>query len=176
MKKNYLPLTGNKRIIFLALSILLISAIVLSTIFFVVPALQYSKAQKLIEKGEYEKAYNTLIGIIDYKDSREKLKNFDIKYEKMTKTEIGENGTKKVFSYEYSYDKYGNKLTENCYDADGKLTYAHKREYEYDKNGNVILDKTYEDGKLTYFNKFEYDSEGRKILSEDYFTNGNISS
>ena len=174
--KNFIPLTGYKRILAIAASILLISAIVLSTIFFIIPALQYSRAQKLIDKGEYEKAYNTLIGIIDYKDSREKLKNFDIKYEKKTQTEIGENGKEKVLTYEYSYDKYGNLLTENCYNADGSLSYSIEKEYEYDKNGNVILDKTYEDGALVYFNKFEYDSEGRKILAEDYFTNGNISS
>lgn len=174
--KNFIPLTGYKRILAIAASILLISAIVLSTIFFIIPALQYSRAQKLIDKGEYKKAYNTLIGIIDYKDSREKLKNFDIKYEKMTRTEIGVDGEEKVSTYEYSYDKYGNLLTENCYNADDSLSYSKKREYEYDKNGNVILDKAYEDGALAYFNKFEYDSEGRKILSEDYFTNGNISS
>lgn len=64
---------------------------------------------------------------------------------------------------EYTYDKDGNCLTEDCNEND----YSYHLEYEYDKDGNIVKETYYSNDILTSIITREYDKKGR-LTSEIY--------
>lgn len=90
-------------------------------------------------------------------------------------------------SYAYTYDEYGNQLTEVCtsgyYYADGSDSgeeeiYSLSYEREYDEKGNEVYCGKWTDGIFDGEAWYEYDAKGNPIKSirYDYYESGEISS
>ena len=148
------------------------------------PWYRYSSAVSMIEKGEYAKAYETLLKIEDFDNSKELIKNFIIVPEGKTSTA---SYTDSSIVTRYIYDKNGNCTKENITSAtEGNATiertfdehnnmiekvHTHpeegtKREtYKYTYQGDFVTELTVTDsfGKAVT-TKYTYDENGNCIL------------
>lgn len=167
-KKNFFA-KHKKGLIASAISLVLVAALVVCSIFFVVPPLRYNHALKLIEKEDYKGAYEIFYDMIDYKDSAKLIRNFYAIGEREEEEYSGtdDEGNEYTRKYVREYDKYGNTTLSKGYD-DGELSYESEYEYEYDKDGNIINEKSYADGELSYETRYEYSKDGVRIKEEEY--------
>lgn len=162
----------KKIVIISAVALVLVAAVVLGSVFFVIPSIKYNKAVGLIEDGEYKEAYR-ILSKLDFKDSEDLLKNFVVRYEscKQYYTE-GEEVDEYSRTYEFEYDEEGNILFEKCYSEDRDYVWS-TDEYKYDKNGNLIEKISVDEGdKLSYF--YEYDEAGNNIVIRRISDYGNM--
>ena len=111
--------------------------------------LKYERAMKLIEKGEYEKAY----AIFEELGDSEMCAKFHYVPVSVKNTFAG--GTKHSFEY-FEYNENG---------LLSKITYGdsgHSVEFLYDENGNFIREITNNNG-VKSFESYTYDKNGNKI-------------
>ena len=173
-----------KKIISLLITVcILVSSLVSCNVF--EKSSLYKEANSLIEKGEYEKAYEILKDLGDYKDAEKMLSRFryaptsitlknsrmedmketiEIKLNKNNLTEsfIRPRGTYGDVVYSLSYDDDG-KLTEYKVSniKDGETTYTDTTKYTYDKNGNMTREAMSSlSSTLQYSIEYSYDKNG----------------
>ncbi len=86
-------------------------------------------------------------------------------------------GSKKLISsrYEYTYDKKGNRLSEELYYSNDSL--GHRCTYTYDSRGNILEEMQYnQSGMLFSKIVYRYNSEGKIIETSHYNENNTLSS
>ncbi len=158
-----------KKIICLAFVICLISMSFVSC-----GSIKQNKAQKLIEQGDYQAAYEILKQMDNNKNAQKLLQNFQFvlvqresgyllsenahniavytynEYGLLCKSESDNN----VFEYEYDQNKRLVKTSHN-----GSLT----NEYEYDSKGNLIKHTSWSGRYPQFGYEYAYDDQGRMI-------------
>lgn len=153
----------------------------------------YENALKLIEEREYKQAYIDIKSLGGYKDCRELLDKFTVRYGKEEyisyngRDEIlakwiyvrDENGNETVHevygkggAFEektaFEYDEYNNLKKYTVYDEDGKAGCTREQVIEYDENGNMTLFISCDGYKTEY----AYDGNGNKNLMVEYDPDG----
>ena len=137
-------------------------------------SIKQNRAQKLIDKGNYQAAYDILKKMDNNKNAQELLQNFQFvlvqrqsgyllsenahdkdvytynEYGLLCKSE-SENG---VFEYEYDQNK---RLVKELYN--GSMT----NEYEYDSKGNIIKHTSWWGSYPQFGYEYAYDDQGRMI-------------
>ena len=147
-----------------AISVVLILCLVFASVYYFLPAYRYSKALDLIEAGEYNKAYDTLLSCGSFKDSEELLKNFKTVYKTQNVYEKFD-GELSARTVKYEYDEKGRLLRTLSGD---KQDVFNESKYEYDENGNVTLLASYNQNGLYMKHEYVYDQKGTKILEKTY--------
>lgn len=170
----------KKKIIIIISACVLAVALMIGGIILLIPYFRYNMANIYINRGEYKKAYDILSGL-DYKDSKEKLKNFSVKYQDIEI--LYYNGTDTdTMKHQKQFSTNGDILTAKSirdgqtsevkyfYDEKGRLDSVEQYEngaiegytlYKYDDKGNQTHIKWYDSlGHLLYLNEYEYDAKG----------------
>lgn len=142
----------NKALIKKALSIgipavVAVVAVIFVIVKFIVPPVNYSKAQKLLAAGDYEGAYSKFYSVKGYKDSADILEDFVSVY-------TVKNGD------QYEYDEKGNIIKEKVYDD---YNVYHTKEYLYDDQNNLIKVIYSESDDITARTVTEYDVKGNLL-------------
>ncbi len=159
---------------------------------------KYEKALKLLKKGKHEEAYEMLIALGDYKDSRAFAEKFYYVTAKTTETQVvhdrlGIRNEVDVKKFVYNrngicaericfFDGGGKTTCKLTYDDNGNLIKEKSvgvtdniRIYEFvnNENGDVVKMDDYNSGKLYQSIKYSYD-EARRIVKqvETYANNG----
>lgn len=163
----------KKAIIWSAVSLVMILAIVFSSIYFFIPNYHYYTAKNLIEEGKYAQAYEYLEKHENYTFAKEMLEDFNIVYQNHEYIYYDEDGKETVRNtYEYKFDQKGRLIEQTSRDIEGTTTTT---KYAYDKNNNLIESKEYdEDNSLTYKYKYTYDKNNKKTLIERYNAKGEL--
>ena len=132
----------------------------------------YQNAISLIKSQQYDKAYDALVNLGDYKDTKQLLSNFSIVYENVT------SYLSQLYSTsDYTYDSNG-----NCTKIINTTTYddvegggIDTTEYIYDEKGNCIKE-IFSSGSHQYNTEYIYDENGNRIKELEYDYAGELSS
>lgn len=147
------------KITIIALSILFIVGVIsFFGVKFGLPYYYYSKAQTLIDSGDYARAYYHLKKCIDYKDSGEILDNFKVIYEKKY-----ENDLKEGREYYYTYSENGDLIERIEYKNGVKIS---ESKYGNDDSHDLIYKIGYdENGNFEYKYESVYDNKGTHLYA-----------
>ncbi|MBE6976088.1 MAG: hypothetical protein E7439_02685 [Ruminococcaceae bacterium] len=167
-----------KIVLFAALAVLLVSAIVLSAIFYFTPLFNYNSAKKLIEAGSYAEAYEKLQKYPQFLDTEDLLPCFIIKYEqKDVKYCAYLNNSEYVSNerYAYVFDEAGNCIRITYQNVEEGTTFC--SEYTYDESGRKLtaVEAQYDlTGSLTFkeTHTYEYHENGSRCLYAFYDSSG----
>ena len=137
-------------------------------------SIKQNQAQKLIDQGDYQAAYDILKKMDNNKNAQELLQNFQfVLVERQSGYLLSENAHKKAV---YTYNEYGllckseskNGVYEYEYDQNKRLVKASHNgsltdEYEYDSNGNLTKHTSWWDKYPQFGYEYAYDGQGRMI-------------
>jgi hypothetical protein len=115
------------------------------------PAIADTSYTQKNKQGKIVKSYNSQTSSLDYYDSLGRI----VKVNNLMP------GTNSILNHVvFTYDKWGNQISNTNYDNSGKIIGLKLTStfYDIDKNGNWRKVKGYQDGKLTYYckRKIEY--------------------
>lgn len=162
----------KKILLFVALPLVLIAAITFASVKFAVPYYHYSTAKKYIEENKNTRAFHHLTECIDFKDSKELIRDFSIVFkteENEYGYEVGNEMEVHKSRSEAEFDKNGNIISATSYVYDEDDKYTGKNVHEYDKNGNNTLYASYDkNDKCTSKTVTEYNKKGDIILTKEY--------
>lgn len=179
----------NKKVVAIGtgvVTIMITFVIVLNAV--VKPYIKYNKAMTLIDEGNFTEAYDTLISIVEYKNSKDYLLRFTINCDKKVCT--ASNG--EVTTCEFTYDDSGNCtkavekssngyscIYEYSYNSEGDCTKVvnpssengYSVEYIYDNDGNCVK-QVYTSSDLDATYEYLYDDKGYLIKELCTYSNG----
>lgn len=179
----------KKGLIASTISLVLVVALVLSTIFLFIPGFHYYRALSLIEDGAYTAAYSHLDTCRGFKDTDILLNDFEVHYQKVKTTTYTKTGKvedtstdrneylykyddnhkleylikEDAWRYEFTYDDNGRKISEVAYDSENRVDTRY--DYKYNKDGKLIYElRDY--GSYKY--EYNLDGKGNLISALDY--------
>lgn len=152
-------------------------AIVLTTIFFIIPLIQHNMALDHIDSGNNQEAYDLLSKNPDFQDNKELLSHFFTAYKEEISTtyrlENGEMEKSGASKYVREYNPDGSIKSEVYYSFNmEKEEWVKEHEETCNENGDTLTYVEYNDeGEVSEKRVYTYDDNGNKLTNERYDEN-----
>lgn len=145
----------------------LVAVLLVGAFFFMLPYFRYNMASIHINRGENKEAYDILLSL-DYKDSKEKLKNFFVEYKdiELIYYSGAETAPEDTMKYQKEFDKNGNILSEKSISIANGVQETSEVKYFYDKNGRLGTVEQYTNSLLEGYTLYKYDAKGNQTLAQ----------